>query len=60
MGVISWWFVPEKDWLSRRQVARVLEATETDGEIKESKESKRSVESTEGEDDAKVAGAEVA
>lgn len=28
MGMISWWFVPEDAWLSRRGIARVLDATE--------------------------------
>lgn len=35
MGIVSWWVIPEKDWLSRRQVARVLEATEAEGESKD-------------------------
>ncbi|BGP15065.1 hypothetical protein JCM10213v2_003020 [Rhodosporidiobolus nylandii] len=27
-GAISWWFVPEDSWLSRRAVGRILDATE--------------------------------
>jgi len=28
MAIVSWWFVPEEAWLSRRAVAKVLDATE--------------------------------
>lgn len=28
MGIISWWFVPEEVWLSKRALGRVLAVTE--------------------------------
>lgn len=28
MGIVSWWFVPEEAWLSKRRVGRVLDVTE--------------------------------